>query len=85
MFRAWDPAMDQKPFDLVGLPEAYEAALTEERMLWGQIRNVEAGPVGRVMAYAQWRAAAERVKTLAIALHDPARAPDAVDAISREH
>ncbi len=68
--------MDQKPFDLAGLLEAYEAALTEERMLWGQIRSSQASPVDRVMAYAQWRASADRVKALAIALHDPERAAD---------
>lgn len=75
--------MDQKLFDLARLAEAYQAALTEERMLWGQIRNVEASPVSRVVAYAQWRAAAERVKILAIALHDPERVPDAGDATGR--
>jgi len=74
-----------EPFDLARLLEAYEAALTEERTLWGQIRNAEASPVDRVIAYAQWRAAAERVKTLAIGLRVPERVPNAGDATRREH
>lgn len=76
--------MDQKTVDLAQLLDAYEAALTEERALWAQISNTESSPADRAVAYAQWRAAAERVKTLATALHDVERLPNAGDPASGE-
>jgi hypothetical protein len=65
--------MDEKALDVACPLEAYKAALAEERRLWRQVCNAESSPVDRVIAYAQWRASAERVKMLAITLHDPER------------
>jgi len=43
----------------------YEAAIALERATWNLVRDETANPPERVVAYARWRRAAERVKLLA--------------------
>ena len=61
--------MDEKSPNIDSLLAAYELALAEEHMLWRSINDVKLKPTDRLMAYARWRAAAERVKVLASRLH----------------
>lgn len=48
------------------LQSAYQAALAEEGRLWRAIHDPELQAADRVVAYARWRAAAQRVKELAV-------------------
>lgn len=43
---------------------AYQAALAEERRLWRDVGDPGLSATHRLMAYARWLAAAERVKLL---------------------
>ena len=43
----------------------YEAAIATERAAWEIVRDETAKPTERVVAYARWRRAADRVKELA--------------------
>lgn len=43
----------------------YEAAIATERAAWEIVRDETAKPTERVVAYARWRQAADRVKVLA--------------------
>jgi hypothetical protein len=47
----------------------YEAAMVLERAAWKTLGNTHAA-VDRLTAYARWREAAERTKTLSIRLRD---------------
>lgn len=58
--------MDEKAPQTDPLQSAREAALAEERRLWGAIHDPELKAADRVMAYARWRAAVKRLKDLAI-------------------
>jgi hypothetical protein len=57
--------MDDKNGDRDSAQAGYEAALAEERRLWGVIGDPAASAIDRLKAYAGWRAAAERLKELA--------------------
>jgi hypothetical protein len=47
------------------LPAEYAAAVARERAEWEVACDADRGAVERVIAYARWLAAAERVKALA--------------------
>jgi len=48
----------------------YEAAIAMERAAWNVVRDESARPEVRMVAYARWRRAADRVKVLADQLTD---------------
>lgn len=50
------------------LRAAYQQALSEERVLWRRVATPALLPDERVQAYGRWRAAADRVKALALQL-----------------
>lgn len=52
----------------------YQAAMERERAEWKILGDMRAGAVERVTAYARWRAAAERTKTLSLRISDVRRA-----------
>ena len=53
------------PFDPAGSPQAeYTAAVALQRAEWKVANDPHLGPVERVIAYARWLAANERVKSL---------------------
>ncbi|HEX9718917.1 MAG TPA: hypothetical protein VGA59_04230 [Ramlibacter sp.] len=54
------------------LQAEYTAAVAQERAEWKVASDASLGAVERVLAYARWLAAAERVKALSIRLGDHA-------------
>jgi hypothetical protein len=52
----------------------YEDALIEERILWKQLEQPLTDVNERVMAYAQWSAAAERARALSHRMQDQSTA-----------
>jgi hypothetical protein len=46
------------------LQPEYTAAVARQRAEWELVTDIHMGPVERVIAYARWLAATERIKTL---------------------
>jgi hypothetical protein len=58
--------IDRDPYP--SLPAEYAAAVAKERAEWNIASDAARGAVERVIAYARWLAAAERVEALAARL-----------------
>ena len=59
---------DPDPYD--SLLAEYNAAMACERAEWKVLGDTEVGAAERLVAYARWRVAAERTKTLYLRMRD---------------
>ena len=55
------------------LAAEYQDAVARERAEWRILGDPRVGPAERLTAYARWRAAAERTKTLSIRMREAPR------------
>ena len=60
--------MCTQPDSFESLQAEYEAAVLQQRAEWKLANDDNLGPVERVVAYARWLAASERIKELSVKL-----------------